>query len=69
MATSLEGIRQPEEFNCNRDRTITQRWSNYITKIERFFVMNKLTGADSKQAALLYYGGDDLSNIYETLKN
>ena len=30
--------------------------------------MVKMTDADSKQAGLLYYGGQDLSNVFETLK-
>jgi len=62
-------LRQPEEFNCTRDRTITERWGNYIQKIERYFVMIKMTEADSKQAGLLYYGGQDLSNVFETLQH
>ena len=61
-------LRQPEEFNCTRDRTITERWNNYVTKMERYFVMVKMTDADSKQAGLLYYGGQDLSYVFETLK-
>ena len=65
----MELLRQPEEFNCTRDRTITERWSNYVTKMERYFVMIKMTEADSKQAALLYYGGQDLCNVFETLKS
>ena len=37
--------------------------------MERYFVMIKMTEADSKQAALLYYGGQDLCNVFETLKS
>ena len=64
----MDVIRHPEEFNCTRDRTISQRWSNYILKLERYFVMSKMTEPEAKQACLLYYGGDDLSNLFETLK-
>ena len=59
----------PEGFNTTRDRTITQRWQNYLIKMGRYFVMTKTDTPESKQACLLYYGGDDLSNVFETLKD
>ncbi len=65
----MELLRQPEEFNCTRDRTITERWNNYIQKIERYFIMLKMNEPESKQACLLYYGGQDLCNVFETLKS
>ena len=62
-------IRHPEEFDCTRDRTITQRWDNYVTKLKRYFIMTGMNDPAAKQACLLYYGGDALSNIFETLEN
>ena len=67
MTKMEHSIRHPEEFDCNRDRTISQRWDNYVTKLNRYFVMTNMTSAAAKQACLLYYGGDALSNIFETL--
>ena len=65
----MESVRHPENFNCTRDRSVTQRWENYLAKLERYFVMMKLKEPEEKQACLLYYGGDDLSNVFDTLKN
>ena len=58
----------PESFDCTRDRKITARWQNYVTKVQRYFVITGIKEHDAKQACLLFVGGDDLSNLFETLK-
>lgn len=66
MATN---VRHPDEFNCIRDKSLNQRWENYKLKMERYFVMMSINQPEQKQAALLYYGGDDLSNTFDTIKH
>ena len=53
----MEGaVKYPETFKTTVDETASQRWTNYITRLERYFVMMNITEAGRKQSALLYYG-------------
>ena len=47
----------PESFDCTRDRKITVRWQNYVTKVQRYFVITGIKEPDAKQACLLFVGG------------
>ena len=62
-------VRQPATFVCTRDKTSKRRWETYISQMELYFMVIKATDADHKRACLLYCGGQDLSELFDTIKH
>jgi len=55
-------------FDCISDPTSTaQRWEKWLKRFGNFIVTLNVTNGTRKRAMLLYYGGEDLSDIFETL--
>lgn len=66
----MEGaVKYPELFDTTVDATASQRWTNYVKRLERYFVMMTIAEPERKQSTLLYYGGEDLSSLYGTLED
>ena len=64
MATAIPHF---EPFDIHADGAITQRWRKWIKCLENLFVAAAISDKKRQQAFLLYYAGEEVSEIFDTL--
>ena len=64
MATAIP---QFEPFDIHADGAIAQRWRKWIKRLENLFVAAAISDKKRQRALLLYYAGEGVSEIFETL--
>ena len=63
MATAIP---QFEPFDIHEDGPIAQRWRKWIKRLENFFVASAISDKKRQRALLLYYAGEEVSEIFDT---
>ena len=56
----------PFDINCE-PTSLGISWKKWITRLENLFVALDIQSEERRKALLLYYGGEDLSDIFSTL--
>ena len=64
MATAIP---QFEPFDIHADGAIAQRWRKWIKRLENLFVAAAISDKKRQRALLLYYVGEEVSEIFDTL--
>ena len=64
MATAIP---QFEPFDIHADDAIAQRWRKWIKRLENLFVAAAISDKKRQRALLLYYAGEEVSEISDTL--
>ena len=64
MATAIP---QFEPFDIHADGAIAQRWRKWIKRLENLFVAAAISDKKRQRALLLYYAGEEVSEIFDTL--
>jgi hypothetical protein len=65
MAAALPEF-QPFDVNCE-PTSLGITWKKWISRLENLFVALDIKDEHRKKALLLFYGGEDLSDIFSTL--
>ena len=56
------------QFDCNNEPTsLGITWKKWVSRLENLFVALNINNDGRKKALMLYYGGEELASIYETL--
>ena len=63
----MAAIPQFEPFDIHADAAIAQRWKKWIKRLENLFVAAEITDKKRQRALLLYYSGDEVQEIFDTL--
>ena len=63
----MAAIPQFEPFDIHADAAIAQRWKKWIKRLENLFVAANITDKKRQRALLLYYAGDEVQEIFDTL--
>ena len=66
MATSLPTF---PSFDMHSDGAASQRWEQWIGRLENLFVALNITNAERKRALLLHYAGEEVYDVFQTLTN
>jgi len=64
MATAIPTF---EPFDIHADGAIPQRWRKWIKCLENLFVAAAISDKKRQRALLLYYAGEEVSKIFDTL--
>ena len=64
MASALPNF---DPFDIHADGAIAKRWRKWITRLENQFVAPAITDKKRQRALLLYYAGEEVCEIFETL--
>ena len=64
MATAIPSYKP---FNIHADGAIAQRWRKWIKRLENLFVAAAIGDKKRQRALLLYYAGEEVSEIFDTL--
>ena len=64
MATAIPPF---EPFDIHADGAIAQRWRKWIKRLENLFVAAAIGDKKRQRALLLYYAGEEVSEIFDTL--
>ncbi|XP_067026640.1 uncharacterized protein [Acropora muricata] len=64
MASALPHF---DPFNIHADSAIAQRWRKWIKRLENLFIAAAITDKKRQRALLLYYEGEEVCEIFETL--
>ena len=64
MATAIPTF---EPFDIHADGAIAQRWRKWIRRLENLFVAAAISDKKRQRALLLYYAGEEVSEIFDTL--
>ena len=64
MASALLNF---DPFDIHAAGAIAQRWRKWIRRLENLFVASAITDKKRQRALLLYYAGEEVSEIFETL--
>ena len=64
MATAIP---QFEPFDIHAEGAIAQRWRKWIKRRENLFVVAAISDKKRQRALLLYYAGEEVSKIFDTL--
>ena len=64
MASALPNF---DPFDIHANGAIAQRWRKWITRLENQFVAAAITDKKRQRALLLYYAGEEVCEIFETL--
>ena len=64
MATAIP---QFEPFDIHADGAIAQRWRKWIKRLENLFVAAAISDKKRQRALLLYYAGEEVYEIFDTL--
>ena len=57
-----------EQFSVHSDpSTVGTRWQKYVSRLENMFTGFNITEDNRKRALLLYYSGDEVGDIFDTL--
>ena len=51
------------------DAAIAQRWRKWIKRLENLFVATAISDKKRQRALLLYYAGEEVSEIFDTVPN
>ena len=67
MAVNI-ALPPPQQFDCKSDpTTLSTRWSRWLRGFDNYIVGRGIKDAAQKKALLLYCGGMDLQDMFETL--
>ena len=66
MASALSNF---DPFDIHADDAIAQRWRKWIKRLENPFVAAAIIDKKRQRALLLYYAGEEVSEIFETLED
>ena len=64
MASALPNV---DPFNIHADGAIAQRWRKWIKRLENLLVAAAITDKKRQRALVLYYAGEEVCEIFETL--
>ena len=64
MASALPHF---DPFDIHADSAIAQRWRKWIKRLENLFIAAAITDKKRQRALLLYYAGEEVCEIFETL--
>ena len=64
MASALPNF---DPFNIHADGAIAQRWRKWIKRLENLLVAAAITDKKRQRALVLYYAGEEVCEIFETL--
>ena len=69
MSNLCDGYSDPqfEPFDIHADGAIAQRWRKWTKRLENLFVAAAISDKNRQRALLLYYAGEGVSEIFETL--
>ena len=56
-----------DPFDIHADSAIAQRWRKWIKRLENLFIAAAITDKKRQRALLLYYAGEEVCEIFETL--
>ena len=65
MASNLPSF--PPFHVSSEPNNIGPRWEKYVKRLETAFVGFNVTNDNQKRALLLYYAGDEVTDIFDTL--
>lgn len=60
-------IPQFKLFDIHADGAIAQRWRKWIKRLENLFVAASISDKKRQRALSLYYAGEEVSEIFDTL--